>query len=533
MVLTHARARVLLRLRASAAPCNGTVARTFATTTTSTARAPLRAVRARGPAGGVQQRRWEKRWESTAAATVTEGVKEATTEAQESLEQRDDRAYNITNTFPRIGPLEQYDRWVGEGKLRDDEYQRGIVKSLQKLHDDLTDYEPPTVVHPTEESLKPPPEPTFFQKLLGKEPPPIPKTEIPENMPAGMYLYGDVGSGKTMLMDMFYSTLPNHITSKTRIHFHHFMQDVHKRLHRMKVERGPDFDAVPYVAADIAESSAILCFDEFQCTDVADAMILRRLLTHLMEHGVVMIATSNRHPDELYKNGIQRASFIPCIELLKTRLTVINLDSPTDYRKVERPQSSVYHFPLDAKAAQHAEKWFRYFGDEKDPAGPRAHTIWGRDVRVPKASGKAAMFAFNELCGSAMSAADYLELCRHYNAFVVTEVPGMDHKSRDLARRFITFLDAAYESRAKLVLTCETPLQQLFVSKDEIRDSIDEKEGGDLDSSFRSLMDDLGMDMKMLKNSSIFTGDEERFAFARALSRLTEMGSVQWVEREV
>jgi len=332
-----------------------------------------------------------------------------------------------------------------------------------------------------------------------------------------------------MLMDLFYNTLPSHITSKTRIHFHHFMQDVHKRLHKLKLDHGPDFDAVPFVGADIASRASVLCFDEFQCTDVADAMILRRLLECIMQHGVVMVATSNRHPDELYKNGIQRESFLPCIALLKKALSVINLDSPTDYRRVPRPASDVYYHGPDGD--MHAARWFEYLGDPKEPPHSRTHTIWGRDVRVPEASGKAAKFSFMQLCGTATSAADYLELCRHYRAFIVTDVPGMDHRSRDLARRFITFIDAAYESQAKLVLTTEVPLSQLFVSEDDLRNSIDDVEGGDLDSAMRSMMDDLGMDMKMLKNSSIFTGDEERFAFARALSRLSEMSSVNYVER--
>ena len=160
----------------------------------------------------------------------------------------------------------------------------GIVQSLQHLHDELRKYHAPPIVHPTLESLKPE-TPSVFGRLFGNGKKEKPIQEIPDNLPRGLYLYGDVGSGKTMLMDMFYDTLPTSVASKTRIHFHNFMQDVHKRLHVIKMEHGNDLDGVPFVAADIAEQGNVLCFDEFQCTDVADAMILRRCVHISLKSG--------------------------------------------------------------------------------------------------------------------------------------------------------------------------------------------------------------------------------------------------------
>ncbi|KAE8131518.1 AFG1-like ATPase-domain-containing protein [Aspergillus pseudotamarii] len=428
------------------------------------------------------------------------------------------------------GPLKEYDARVQQGRLRDDPYQRQIIGTLQDLHERLRSYNPPAVIHPNPESLDLQPKTSFLGSLFGrgkaKE-----ELAIPENLPKGLYMYGDVGCGKTMLMDLFYETLPSNIVSKSRIHFHNFMQDVHKRMHVVKMRYGNDFDALPLVAAAIAEKSSVLCFDEFQCTDVADAMILRRLLESLMSHGVVLITTSNRHPDDLYKNGIQRESFIPCINLLKTALDVINLNSPTDYRKIPRPPSGVYHHPLGQDAEQHAQKWFEFLGDPKDPPHPATQEVWGRKIEVPLASGRAAQFSFQQLIGRATGAADYLELVRNYDAFIITDVPGMTLNQRDLARRFITFIDAVYESRAKLVLTTEVPLTNLFLSEAEMKSSLGEGEGSDLSDAMRMMMDDLGLSMQALKSTSIFSGDEERFAFARALSRLSEMGSKQWVER--
>lgn len=457
-------------------------------------------------------------------------------------------------TSPGLTPVQLYDERVKEGRLRDDPYQRKIFLKLSILHEKLSTYEPPMVKSPNVSRLKPK-EGVFkvFDSFFGqKKKAATDVADIPENLVKGIYLWGDVGCGKTMLMDLFYMTVPQHL-AKRRLHFHQFMQNLHKRSHELKVEhKHMDLDVIPLLAAEIAQQSTILCFDEFQVTDVADAMLLRRLMMLLLnpEYGVVLFATSNRAPDDLYLNGIQRVSFIPCIQLIKKQTRVIYLNSPTDYRKVPRPVSSVYHYPKPgvkyhskanmAACRKHIEGWFDYFVQESPTREVKENdklSVWGRELVVPKSCRPyVAQFTFQELCGQPRSAGDYLTLANTYKAFIVTDIPYLSIDVRDEVRRFITFLDAVYDAHGSLATTSAAPFKDLFVepeslSKDNFQLFSKQVAKGS-EETFED--DDLvvkhGFDTLIAKKASMFVNDEEKFAFARALSRLTQMGTTNWIE---
>ncbi|SCV01048.1 LAME_0G13718g1_1 [Lachancea meyersii CBS 8951] len=457
------------------------------------------------------------------------------------------KASCVRHTSGYCRPLENYEKLVDSGRLNDDPLQRSVITSLGKLYDSLVEYRPPQVRDPNPLSQIGW-RSSFLGKMLFK-----PKYST-EGIPKGIYLYGDVGCGKTMLMDLFYSTIPPHLT-KRRMHFHQFMQYVHKRSHELVGElnldalgeaKHKDIDSIPFLATEIARQSRVLCFDEFQVTDVADAMMLRRLLTALLskKYGVVLFATSNRKPEDLYINGIQRESFVPCIELLKERTQVVKLDSKTDYRKVRRPLSAVYYFPLpgvDYKSSEcvaarksHVNQWYNFFSQLETPEyGANVensqqhhgiHTnyklkVWGRELNVPRCTPqRVAQFTFKELCGNPLAAGDYLALSTAFKSFVITDIPYLSIHVRDEVRRFITFLDAVYDNGGKLATTAAAPFQKLFVEPEAILN----------DYKLRPVNSE---NQASPLDSNIFTLDEERFAFARALSRLTQMSSLDWVEK--
>ncbi|KAH7887516.1 AFG1-like ATPase-domain-containing protein [Phlebopus sp. FC_14] len=425
---------------------------------------------------------------------------------------------------PTLSPLQKYDFLVSTGTLKPDPHQRRIIQHLQSFYASLLSYTPPHVPQPSSLSSSS----SIFSRLFSR-PPPEPDAPPPD-APKGLYLYGDVGTGKTMLMDLFFNSLPPAISRKRRVHFHAFMIDVHKRLHAAKAAMADAGDPIPPVARDLAREAYVLCFDEFQVTDIADAMILRRLFEGLLKYGVVCVITSNRHPDELYKNGIQRSSFIPAIELLKSHFQVTDLDSGTDYRRIPRALSHVYYHPLTPENEAELDKIFHSLtspsssAPNPDPViSNRPITTFGRTLYVPLSTSSVAKFTFDELCARPLSAADYLEITKTFGTVFVTGIPKMDVGKKDVARRFITFIDACYESKTKLFISSEVPIYQVFSD-----DGATTK--GEIPDHMRSVMDDLGLSSDIVGASSMFTGEEEIFAFARACSRLVQMGSREWAE---
>lgn len=455
-------------------------------------------------------------------------------------------------------PLELYDKRVAEGRLRNDEFQRGILTSVECLYEELTNYKPPKVKEPdlTRSRLEPKTSsvfgiPKFVSSLFTK----IEKTtgledELKSKIPHGIYLYGDVGCGKTMLMDLFYDTIPPHLT-KRRLHFHQFMQNIHKRAHQLKMKHGhrEDIDVMPYLAWELSETATVLCFDEFQVTDVADAMLLRRLLNLVLrkDHGLVLFATSNRAPDDLYINGIQRESFIPCIKLIKNVTHVIYLNSPTDYRKIPRPISSAFYFPKPGvpylsktckkERDDHVKLWYDFFSQGHQIEKNLPLRVWGRNLIVPICSPPyVAQFTFEELCGEPLAAGDYLTLATSFESIIVTDIPYLTVDQRDQVRRFITFLDAVYDNHTRIAVTAAAPFQDIFVEPENLGTSVfalanktDEEIDYKLDND--TLVTQHGFDRKIAKKAYMFAHlDEERFAFARALSRLTQMSTQNWID---
>ncbi|MEX0285775.1 MAG: cell division protein ZapE [Paracoccaceae bacterium] len=275
--------------------------------------------------------------------------------------------------------------------------------------------------------------------------------------PKGLYLWGGVGRGKSMIMDLFVESLAD--VPARRVHFHAFMQEIHAAMHEVR-KTGVD-DAIAPVAADVAASVRVLAFDEMQITDITDAMIVGRLFEALFADGVVVVTTSNRHPDDLYKDGLNRQLFLPFIDLLKDRMVVHELVSPTDYRQNRLQDSAVYFSPVNAACREQiAAIWTDLTGGTAEPL--TLH-VKGREVRIPAFRNGVARATFFDLCGQPLGPADYLALAETTKVLVLEDIPQLSRSNFNEAKRFVTLIDALYEARVRLIASAAAQPEMLYV----------------------------------------------------------------------
>ncbi|BBO99653.1 cell division protein ZapE [Sulfuriferula nivalis] len=311
-----------------------------------------------------------------------------------------------------------------------DASQQIAVAELQRLHDDLLQSTP--LRHLLRSMFKPHPM-------------------------RGVYLWGGVGRGKSFIMDAFFACVP--LKQKQRMHFHHFMHDIHNRLAAMKGQPDP----LARLSREFSQSMRLLCLDEFHISDIADAMLMRGLLQGLLDHGVAVVVTSNTEPDALYRNGLQRSQFVPCIDLIKAQMAVLQLDGGADYRRNALEQAGVYHTPLNATAEQALDAIFHA---QAGNMGQRDISLQvdGRTIVASYQGDGVAGFTFAELCGGPRSKADYIELAARFHTLLLSGVPQFGEHTQAEARRFLWLVDELYDRRVKLILSAAVPLAQLAPS---------------------------------------------------------------------
>jgi cell division protein ZapE len=347
---------------------------------------------------------------------------------------------------PPDGPLPALRARIAAGLIAADPAQELAAEKLQDLWRRTRGYDPKT---------EPPDTGGFLSRFLRRKP----VDEAPEGAPPGLYLVGEVGRGKSMLMDLFFAAAD--VPRKKRLHFHQFMQQAHRRIHAWKKQHGDTADPIPPLADSIVAEAALLCFDEFQVHDIADAMILGHLFEALFARGVVVVATSNTAPDDLFRGKPGRDAFLPFIQLIKKRIEVLVLESARDYRRERIRGLPTWHVPPDGRAERALDAAFAELTGDT-PAAPTRLTLLGRAVEVPQAARGVARFDFNDICGRPLGPADFLAVATHFHTVVLDGIPRLGPENFDKARRFITLIDALYEHRVKLVASAEDHPDRLY-----------------------------------------------------------------------
>lgn len=360
-----------------------------------------------------------------------------------------------------------YENLVEQNLISGDKEQTLVVKKLDTLKIKLEKQH--------KKSKKP-----FLSGLLSRK-----------NYVKGIYIYGDVGRGKSMLMDLFFDNIT--ITKKRRVHFHAFMLEVHSHLYKWRHENKNNPKALypmPSLAKEIAEKTSLLCFDELQVNDITDAMILGRLFHYLFEEGITVIATSNRHPDDLYKDGLQRENFLPFIDILKEKVEILELNAKKDYRLDHlKSLTTVYYTPLGKKADKFLKDTFKELTNDADPTATEIR-INSRTLKIQKSHGDVAWVSFSELCETPLGSGDYIQLAKEFSTIILSDIPKLTRENRNEAKRFVTLIDELYEHKVKLVCSAECTPENIY-------------EEGD-----------------------------ESFEFKRTISRLHEMQSEQYIKQE-
>jgi cell division protein ZapE len=368
--------------------------------------------------------------------------------------------------------LDLYNNLVKSGKIQPDEAQYRAAERLSAMQSLISSQG--NVGHPH----------SVYQMLLAKL---RFSRKRKVSAPQGIYLYGGVGVGKSMLMDLLASSMSKGVK---RLHFHELMQHIHNEIYVLQKDnkRRKAATSIALVAKKFTVGLTLLCLDEMEVRDIADAMIVSGFFSCLLELGVVVVTTSNRHPDDLYKDGLQRQKFVPFINLIKSRLDLIKIKALKDYRRGRILGGSVYYSPVDSYATSALDIAWNRLTDDAKPE-PKIIIVKGRKLLVPAAAHNVARFSFTELCESPLGAGDYLELGEHFGTIIIDGVKALGPENRDVARRFVTLVDALYECRTILICSAETAPE------------------------------------------SIYSGDDWSFEFSRTVSRMIEMQAVDYVSQ--